>query len=157
MHCRLRKIQTNAMTETITQIALAAELGLSPDKLAKIREKKLEADVHYLTGRPLRYTPAGVEKIRDLLDLEKNSAPPPTPTPSPSLAQLGTLTVIRPMNNPRFVECQTAAGQRIELQVRANTHFLRGMTVPADRYDMQTTRPHLARLKGRPPRTRGRW
>lgn len=70
----------------------------------------------------------------------------------------GTLTVVRPMGNARFVLCTAEDGKTVvELRVRDNKLFCRGMKVEPRRYRQDTVREGLAALVGRDPRFKGHW
>ena len=124
----------------ISHSALAKQLGISNAVLGSVK-KELSPELHYTSKRPHLYTDEGVTAARVHLGLEKK--------------ERGPLTVQRTIKG--FAVCLDTQGQTVQVAVRDARLFNRGFVIPPERLLYSDIRPGYARLKGRSPRSRGRW
>jgi hypothetical protein len=151
--------------------ALAQQLGLSEDDLKSIRDELLEPFTHWIPGKPIHFTLAGVAAVRAFVGLDgadastaRDSGPPgASAAPEKKNAERVTLIVIRPAKgNDRIVLCHELdaqgaplAGPQVRLQTRTNKNFTKGMRVP--NCVRSQISPTYFTFEGRSPRWKGRF
>lgn len=136
---------------TITEDALAEQLGLPRGEIKALRKKHLREQHDWFLdpekNRALTLTEDAANTIRRLLDIPAA----PVKKDAPERTEL-TVERVAP-GNRRIVLCLTEKGAGARLRVRDNANFLPGMVVTncvheeADRYCYE----------GRLPRRRGRF
>jgi hypothetical protein len=136
-----------------SEVALAAELGLTEEHLERIRKTELFVDEHWvLKSRSVEYTDSGEAAVRVLVGLIEPGDVVARGAVNKAVEDVCVLRV--PLKNTRALECRTVRGKDVVVRVRDNGNFVAGSTI-AGRWLAPTEFGHVLDFVGRAPRYRG--
>lgn len=155
------------MSDQHTEQALARILGIKKNRLVSLRRTHLARGTDWeVQGAVVCYTPAGVQKLRDLAarpvapgDAANAGSVDDADAETEALAateqaipELLELVVLRICPNPSLVICQHGETE-VRVRVRTNLNFVPGMRLPArqprNAGDAWFHEGRLPRFKGR--------
>jgi len=130
------------------EVSLCQRMNLSREVVKDARGQLQEGVDWHRVGTLVKWSPDGVARLLDMLQVKKKAGPEPKKTPAVQVE----LTVDKIYPNPRLIGALTPDGDLVRVRVRDSHKFTRHMKIPC-----REIGEGLYELTRKQPRFPGRW